>query len=238
MPNWPILDKASRWLGALPLPFRQIIEDVVPRLLEGFPDTLALAVVGSLAEGTYDEHSDVDSLLVRPSSTGGSDVFRAIRQAHPLTNFIVSTPEGLRRNWSNGSNGAWAVRRSVALYDPNGTLAAYQRTDPPPPQREWVEKYLDVIAGWEVPRALAGQVLALAQLLVGLKSGTMPTTKTTIREGIIANFTQEPLRKAITAATRRGPTSSLASEDRAAMEEGVRVGFDLVRRLLTDPTTP
>lgn len=238
MPSWPIPDEASRWLAALPVPFPQIIEDVVPRLLEGFPDTLALAVVGSLAEGTHDEHSDVDFLLVRPLPTRHNDVIPAIRQSHPLTNFIVTTPQSLQRNWSDGAAGAWAVRRSVVLYDPAGTLSVYQRNDPPPPRKEWIERRLDDIAGWETPRVLTGKVLALAQLLVALKTGTMPTTKTQIREGLIARFTQEPLHKAVVLATRRGPSGPLATEDLTAMEEGVRLGFDLVRQLLGNPSNP
>jgi len=232
MSDWPISDASRLWMEGLPNQFRQIIEDAVPRLLAAFPNLLVIGVVGSLAEGTYDEHSDVDLFLVRRGPTGGHDVFRDIRRDWKTVNFIISGPEHLRVDHNDGATGAWAVRRSVVLYDPQGVMPPYVATDPPPPRRQWAEDRLREIARWDMPRVLQGKILALAQLLVALNSLPMPTTKRHIRDGLLAVCQVEAIRQAMIAATRRGSTPEQDHEDLEAMQNGLHPLQDLVQQVL------
>lgn len=168
----------------LPDRFRQAVAGGVAVAVQAIDDLKAIAIVGSLAEGTWDEQSDTDFLFVRQQRTGHAALGEIKRCWAPVS-FIVGTVDSLRTDFVDGNSAAWAVRRGVPVYDPAGVFAVYLREDPPLPRLAWVRHEAARVLDWREDRLQSWRILHLGQLLVLLRRGEMLTTKRVIRDVLL-----------------------------------------------------
>jgi hypothetical protein len=175
---------AEEWLARLPDRFRQAVVGGVAVAVQAMGDLKAIAVVGSLAEGTWDEESDTDFLFVREEQTWHT-ALAEIRRRWPPVSFIAGTVDSLRTKFAEGNDAAWAVRRSVPVYDPAGVFAFYLSKDPPLPRCAWVSDQAAKALDWREDRLQPWRILVLGQLLVLLRRGEMLTTKRAIRDALL-----------------------------------------------------
>ncbi len=175
---------AEAWLAGLPDRFRQAVVGGVAVAVQAVAGLKAIAIVGSLAEGTWDEQSDADFLFIREQPTG--DVaLGEIKRRWPPVSFIVGTPDSLRANRALGNDAAWAVRRSVVVYDPDHILTDYLSSDPPLPHRAWVAQQVAKVLDYKEDRLQTWRVLRMGQFLILLRRGEMLTTKRMIRDTLL-----------------------------------------------------
>jgi hypothetical protein len=230
----PIPPSALRWLASLPARHRQTIAGAVPILVQGIADLEAIAVVGSLAEGTYDQQSDTDFLLVRSLHTGDKSVQGEVKRRYDPVNFIVASSESLLRNFQQGTDAAWSVRRAAVVYDPEGVLSRYTENDPPPPSHAWIASRLAAVAQWKETRVLHGKVLSLAQLLLAARWGTLPTTKVRIRQTFLEHVDHDLVRQALNLILQRRPSLEFTPSEAHLLEQAASALQEMVSGALTD----
>lgn len=228
-----ILPSAREWLASLPARHRQTIEGAVPILVHGIADLEAIAVVGSLAEGTYDQQSDTDFLLVRSLHTGDKSLPEVKRRYDPV-NFIVASRESLQRNFEQGTDAAWSVRRASVVYDPKGVLSRYTENDPPPPSHAWIASRLAEVVQWKETRVLHGKVLSLAQLLLAARWGVLPTTKVRIRQALLEHLDHDLVRQALNLILERRPSLEFTPSEAHLLEQAASALQEMVSGALTD----
>jgi predicted nucleotidyltransferase len=96
-----LLDSCRVWLAQLPERFRVSVAGVAEEMLTAYPDIKGLIVIGSVAEGVFDERSDIDLVYIRDELIPKESIVR-IKQHWPLSHFVARTPTGLQeelRQW-------------------------------------------------------------------------------------------------------------------------------------------
>ncbi len=232
---------AHEWLETLPPERAQILRDVLGEFLDAFPDVQAVCAVGSLAEGSYDEHSDLDFVLCHPVKYAQADAFARIRDKWPHVgfNFFTYTPEKLHEAFSLGGEGAWAIHRGMVLYDHDGSFSRYVSRQPPLPTGVWIRSRLcDIVSCPSRGGGVQGKVLALVQILLVMRCGIMLTTKKKIREAFLASSSDELAREAVDTATNRNSPWDYTPSERVMLHKAIRMLYEEVQRELSHPDKP
>ena len=212
-----ILPAAKQWLDALPQRFQVTIEGVVGDILDYYGDTLTIAVIGSVAEGVYDDESDVDIFYLRDEFIPDGDIIR-IKGRWPLAQFIARTPCSLGETWNHGTVWAWAIKRGMVLYDPQEVLRRQCKHVIPPPSASWAVEIVQRAAvqrGGD--RAQQGTLLELGRLWL-LLHGVVATTRLQLRQSFETHNTDVLLRTAIKLVTKR-TTKEYSQEQRRLLAQ-------------------
>ncbi len=192
------------WLEALPERFRSTVVGVAGEVLDGYPDTLGIVVIGSVAEGVYDDISDVDMLYVREEKIP-NEVIVSIKETWPLAQFIVRTPSKLLKELQEGSIATWSIKRGVVLYDPQRVLQRLFRQEPRLPSKQWIIRRVEYVASWPSDmEGLRKKLLNLGVLMLA-RRGVVVTTKHQLRHDFPRHVRQPLLCMAIDFATMRRP---------------------------------
>lgn len=200
------LRSSIAWLETLPERLRSTVVGVAGEILDGYPDTLSIVVIGSVAEGVYDDVSDVDMLYVREEKIPNEVIVR-IKETWPLAQFIVRTPGKLLRELQEGSIAAWSVKRGVVLYDPQRVIRRSFRQEPRLPSGQWILQRLEYVTSWPSDvEGLRKKLLNLGVLMLA-RRGVVVTTKHQLRHDFPRHIRQPLLCMAIDFATMRQPSA-------------------------------
>jgi hypothetical protein len=199
-----MLANAETWLSTLPEPLRRTAGGVAERILRDYPDTLAIAVIGSAGEGVHDQFSDVDVFYLRNPIIPKEGIVR-IKADWPLAHFIAHTPEKLRAELDQGSIAVWSLKRGRILHDAQGVLARLLEAELPLPTPQWRRERVEDVAKW--PSDAEGFWRKLVNLGVLWLAGRriVATTKHQLRADFTRHNEQPLLRAAVQWATTRGP---------------------------------
>jgi predicted nucleotidyltransferase len=127
----------------LPERFRDPAREVMDRILARYRSTLAFAVIGSVAEGTYGERSDLDLVWV----TKGRFRIRYWRfielPEDPRVEIVFLPKPSVEDHFRYCSTMAHSLKRSIILYDPNGYLEGLKGRELGLPSKEWMRRWFE-----------------------------------------------------------------------------------------------
>ena len=163
-------------ISKLPLPFQPPVAGVVGELLRTHPDVVAFMLVGSVAEGDWDEHSDIDFLYVRQPIIE-KDRIVEIKKLWPIVHFIAYTPDRLAEAFGQQNTMAWSIARGLPLFDGSGIIAHCKSIPLAAPGADWVREHMKRVLEWpDEPQSLWRKVINLAILYTAAR-GDVATTK-------------------------------------------------------------
>jgi predicted nucleotidyltransferase len=224
------IDPAAReWLKGIPERFQEVIQGVTTEMLERFPDVRGTVVVGSVAEGDYDEYSDVDYLYVREPMIPNPEIVE-IKSRFPLAHFIYHSPQALQKHFADCDVMAWSIKRGVVIMDPDRLLAPLRARPLDAPRREWLRQRVELVRGWpDDARGSRTKMINFGILYLSL-SGTVPTTKRKLRDAFLAAVTDPLLVEAMKIATQRGRThEDYAADELQVLKESNARLHDMIR---------
>lgn len=205
---------ARRWLQGLPERFRTTVEGVTRDMLNAHPDILAMMVVGSLAEGEYDEHSDVDVLYVREPMIPTDEIVE-IRKPWPLVHFIYHSRASLKRHFSTSNTMAWSIKRGIVLRDPQRVLTPFRARTLDAPSKEWIRSHAQEVAEWSNDKdGLRKKMINFGILYLELM-GIVPTTKRQLGKHFLEQVPDDILLAGMRIAIERGRSPEDYSADEA-----------------------
>ena len=231
--------RLNSWLESLPDATRQTIVGVTQSILESYPDILATIVVGSMATGDYDEHSDVDYAFVRDQRIPKPDIIR-IRQPHPRIHFISYLPSTLAEHFNTGTMMAWAVKQGRIVHDPHGLLRDYLARPLSNPPFAWIAERLEYVTGWpDDAKKLSLKTINLAMLFLATQ-GIVRVTKASTGRQIAAHPCHEATKRAVEVAMgiRTGKPGQLSDPQSRIMRDGVARLTTEIHRALANPPSP
>lgn len=127
-------------LKPVPAHFRAPARRFLQKLLRAYPDTLALIVIGSVADGTWEKDSDLDVVWVYRGR--GKRNWQSVLEFDydgPVELAAFSQAEMLDE-FRQGSTMAHAVRAGLAIYDPKRRHERWARARLGSPSKEWIDK--------------------------------------------------------------------------------------------------
>ena len=210
-----MLANAETWLSTLPEPLRRTAGGVAERILRDYPDTLAIAVIGSTGEGVHDQFSDVDVFYLRNPIIPKEGIVR-IKADWPLAQFIARTTEKLQSELAQGSIAAWSLKRGRILHDRQGALARLLVPELPLPTLQWRREHVKYVAEWPSDAEGLWRKLVNLGVLWLAGRGIVATTKHQLRADFMRHNEQPLLRAAVQWATTRGPKDTANFPDGTA----------------------
>jgi hypothetical protein len=128
-------------LDRVPPEFREVAEATVQNLVTRFPHTLAVVVIGSVAEGGFRPESDLDMVWVvrgRLRRTWWREIETPHERRVQVIPWLLKTA-----NWhfARRTTLAHSVHRGLIVYDPEGRAAQWQARPLGLPDREWMREW-------------------------------------------------------------------------------------------------
>ncbi|HID05908.1 MAG TPA: nucleotidyltransferase domain-containing protein, partial [Armatimonadetes bacterium] len=125
-------------LKLLPERYREAVRSVIEQILSHYRSTIAFAVIGSVAEGTYGVHSDVDLLWIMRGRLPRR-YWRIIElPKDPRVELVALPKRSIEEHFQHATTMAHAIQRSIVLYDPCGYLASLKQRELGLPDHEWM----------------------------------------------------------------------------------------------------
>ena len=225
--NQEIIDAINR----LPRPFQEPVAGVVGELLRTHPDLAAFMLVGSVAEGDWDEHSDVDFLYVRQPIIEKERIIE-IKKLWPIVHFIAYTPDNLAANFGQHSVMAWSIARGQPLFDGSGIIARCKSLPLATPAAGWIREQMELVLKWpDDPQKLWSKVLNLAVLYTAA-GGDIATTKRRLVGAVQRSDLGEVVKKSIDLIFQSRGKQGIQISDEQSLGLLTQAMAELERRLL------
>lgn len=125
----------------LPEPFRARAEEMARRILERYPNTAALFVIGSVAMGSWELDSDVDIVWVLRGRRRKRWWEELEYEFDGPVDIVPLNMAALRADFAGSTPMAHAIQHGVALYDPGRLLERLKRARLGTPSREWAQEW-------------------------------------------------------------------------------------------------
>jgi len=130
-------------LDRVPPQFQDIVTATAQDLLAKFPRTLALIVIGSVAEGSFGPESDLDVVWVVRGPLRRSwwrEVETPRERRVQLIPWLLQTAAW---HFARRTTLAHSVQRGLIVYDPEGRAAQWQAQPLDLPDREWMRQWFE-----------------------------------------------------------------------------------------------
>jgi len=126
-----------------------IREKILEKLKENIEDLEGVVLIGSRAEGNYEENSDINLVcLVREDSREKRAHLRVIgeklsKELGISVELISSTPPAISVHFEKGTLLAHAIKRGIPLIDVDGFFSFMRRKSLNPPDHQWLKDYFE-----------------------------------------------------------------------------------------------
>ena len=133
----------SLHVARLPEAYRSPARQTCRRLLDAYPNTVCLVVIGSVAMGTHAPDSDLDIVWVHRGRLRRRWYDEVGIWDQDSVELVPLTMKHLRRHFRQHSPLAHTIQHGLPLYDPERLLPRWQARLLGPPTREWIDETHD-----------------------------------------------------------------------------------------------
>jgi hypothetical protein len=128
-------------LSRLPAQYRKPVRALCRVILQRYPNTAAFAVVGSVADGSWDQASDLDLVWVRRGRLRKRWHEELDYHFEGVVELVPMNLAELRHRFAQHSPMAHAIQRGIVLCDPDRVLKRYQQKPLGQPSRDWMQEW-------------------------------------------------------------------------------------------------
>jgi len=128
-------------VSRLPAQYRQPVRAMCRKILRRYPNAAAFAVIGSVADGSWEPDSDVDMAWVTRGRLRKKWHDELDYHYEGVVELVTLNVSSLRRNFAQNSSLAHAIQRGIVLYDPDGLLKRHLRLKLGLPTPDWMQEW-------------------------------------------------------------------------------------------------
>ena len=188
---------------------QDVLRLVCERIIDSYPSTRAIVLIGSRAEGEYQKNSDLDLVWIHNRSFSRYKIYELSEGFVPEVQIVPFTKKLLNEHFRLSTTMAHSIQKGIVLFNPNNYMGPYLSRQLTLPSREWIKNWFhhwEVFYRWGqrerrrnlrfhrkycgeecycmIPNYLARACVNFAILYLELK-GIVPTTKKQIISGFL-----------------------------------------------------
>ena len=125
----------------LPVNVLKEIKIISRRLKRRYKDLLGIILIGSFAEGTYQNDSDIDIVFIKERRLKYRSVHKLIKDIKRRIQLIPFSRKDVNQHFRNFSTMAYAIQRGKIIYQKKNSLEKYYNWALGWPSKEWMEEW-------------------------------------------------------------------------------------------------
>lgn len=125
----------------LPINVLREIKKVSRRLKRRYKDLLGIILIGSFAERTYQNDSDIDIVFIKKRRAKYKDLYKLTRGTKRRVQLIPFSRKEVNQHFKDSTTMAYAIQRGKIIYQKKNFLERYYKWSLGWPDKEWMKKW-------------------------------------------------------------------------------------------------
>jgi predicted nucleotidyltransferase len=132
-------------LKRIPPDFDKAISTLCRKIVTKYPKTLALVLIGSLAEGDYSSDSDIDMVWLRKGRIRLRSSLNLLKSKdlQKRVQLIPMNKKMITRHFNQSTTMAHAIKRGIVLYERGDVLRMFLEINLSMPSIEWLRDWFE-----------------------------------------------------------------------------------------------